>query len=379
MTCAPSSPGLAVAVTPPAAGRAAALQRRALPHPSRGAGAARAARVQTAARAGARRPPLGRLGLGRAARCAPPPAACHAGAHRGGGTAAAAAPSPRRRPRAGTRAGALPHLELVPSRGRRPTSCWAPTSGEAERAALYEESGGNPFYLEQLARSLARRRAARRPHRDPARGRRGPARRGRRARRGARAALGRGPARAGGSGGGRRSVRARDRRGRRRDVRGGGGARARRAAAARSRAPHRGAATLPVPPPARPAGRLRGRAGRLAARSPRAQRRGARDARRSAGGPRPPRRALGAPRRRRAVAMLREAGEETVDRRRAARRAGSEGRCDSCPHGPPRRARRAAPGARGGARGIRPVRRGPRRLLESLALLPERASWLACS
>ena len=61
----------------------------------------------------------------------------------------------------------------------------------------------------------------------------------------------------------------------------------------------RRAAALPLPPPARPPRGLRGDGRRLAAGRPRAVRRGARSARRHGSGARPPRRALGARGRRR--------------------------------------------------------------------------------
>ena len=90
---------------------------------------------------------------------------------------------------------------------------------------------------------------------------------------------------------------------------------ARRAAGARLRPPDRRPAALPVPPPARPPGRLRVSPGRLAAGRARAQ-----PPRRSPGGPRPPRRgpttssAPARPGDADAVALL-------VQRRRAGRRA----------------------------------------------------------
>ena len=97
---------------------------------------------------------------------------------------------------------------LTPARDAR-----AARAGRRRRtrpSALYEESGGNPFYLEQLARSLDRApTASALAARSLARGRRGAARGRRRADRGARAALGRRAPRPRGRGGRRRPVRAR--------------------------------------------------------------------------------------------------------------------------------------------------------------------------
>jgi AAA ATPase domain len=140
--------------------------------------------------------------------------------------------------------------------------------------ALYGESGGNPV-LPPAARAVPggpdRRRRAHRGA-GPARRRRAPPARGRSGR--------------------RRPVRARARRGGGGGARGIGDRRARRAGAGRHRAPHRGPAPLPLPPPARAQRGLRHRARRLAARRARARRRRACGARSAAGRARAPRRAV---------------------------------------------------------------------------------------
>ena len=162
-------------------------------------------------------------------------------------------------------------------------------------AAIYRHGGGNPFYLEQLGRASGdgAGRGARR--RSGGRGR--PARRGQgRDRRRAGVALGafaRVPRRRGRRG---RAVRAGSRRGDRGAVAGRGPGRARRPAGAGPDPPHRGAAPLHLPPPARAQSGLRVDARRLAARRARqggrrARARGAR-ARRA----RPPHRAVRRPR-----------------------------------------------------------------------------------
>ena len=160
-----------------------------------------------------------------------------------------------------------------------------------------------------------------------------------------------------------RPVRARAGRGRGRAWPSSGARRARRAAGARSRAPHRRAAPLPLPPPARAQRRLRGRARRLAAR-----------ARTSAAPRRSPRAAL-RPRRARttsstprgtgdaeAIAVLREAGEAASPRAPApAPRAGSRAALRLLPAAtaPEERIELLAALA-GGAHGGRPVQRGAR-------------------
>ena len=130
---------------------------RALPQPPRGARAARASRADEAARARARRLPLGRLGVGRAARRAAAPAAGGGRAHRGGAPPPPDAGASCSRARAGASCGGAD-----PDRARRAHAASRRESFSAKRstppsaAVLYEESGGNPFYLEQLARSLER-------------------------------------------------------------------------------------------------------------------------------------------------------------------------------------------------------------------------------
>ena len=158
------------------------------------------------------------------------------------------------------------------------------------RAAIYRHGGGNPFYLEQLART------ARRDVRDAGGAARRTAQAGSPAGgrgvacRGARLARGGGAHAARGRGRRRRAVRSRSRGGDRRAVAGGGARRARRAARARPPAPDAGTAALRLPPSARPARGLRVRARRLEARCARARggrAGGARGARRvGAGAPR---------------------------------------------------------------------------------------------
>ena len=114
-----------------------------------------------------------------------------------------------------------------------------------------------------------------------------------------------------------------------------------RAAGARPRARDRGAASLSLPAPARPAGGLRVDARRLATGRPRAQRRGARGAGRIRGGARAPRRALGAPGRRgRRRDSARGRRGRRAARARERRDAGSATRSGSCPT--PRRPRSAS-------------------------------------
>ena len=65
----------------------------------------------------------------------------------------ASCPSGCRRPRARPPRRRLTRLELGALSPARRASCWAMPSTAPRAAALYAESGGNPFYLEQLARS----------------------------------------------------------------------------------------------------------------------------------------------------------------------------------------------------------------------------------
>ena len=207
---------------------------------------------------------------------------------------------------------------------------------EATARRLYADCGGNPFYLEQLARhggsaGRERRRGHARRARRPAGGRRV-------AGRGARAAGPRGAPGAGGRGGGRRPVRARARR------RGGGRVRrrgdrgARRAVRARPDPPDRRPAPLPLPPPARARRRLRrgarpagGSAPTSAAprRWPRAARRRPRG--RTTSSTRP---ATATPRR--SPSWRKRAGRSCIAPR-PGRRAGSPPRCGCCPPAPPPR------------------------------------------
>ena len=83
------------------------------------------------------------------------------------------------------------HLELGALSRRESRELLGGDMADGDRGALlYEESGGNPFYLEQLARARASRAGpcAARPVISPAHGHRAPTRRRRRADRGARAA-----------------------------------------------------------------------------------------------------------------------------------------------------------------------------------------------
>ena len=140
------------AVLPSLGGGGGAAARRAggaLPLPPCAARAARAARARAAVRAAARRPPLGRRGVARARR------------------ASAAAPA----------RGAVPARARA-ARGRPPPACWtrcaaaacsrsrrcgdaaarellAEVHGDDVRERLVHEAGGNPLYLEELARTVA--------------------------------------------------------------------------------------------------------------------------------------------------------------------------------------------------------------------------------
>ena len=267
-----------------------------------------------AAGARARRPPLGRRGVRRAARRAAAPAA-------GGARADRRWPPPAPACRSvlsaalerAHRAEALTRIELdalTPDEARELLG----DAVERRRAsALYEESGGNPFYLEQLARSLdraARRRRDDEPSLAGSASRRPSPRRSPRSWRCCRA--GRAP-RAGGRGGGGRSVRARAGRSRRRDI-----ARPRRWTAIDELLQLDLLRPTDVPRRFRFRHPLVRRAvyeahrRRLAAGRARAVRRGARGAGRNGCGARASRRALGARGRRRRRAVLREAGEEAV-------------------------------------------------------------------
>ena len=178
-------------------------------------------------------------------------------------------------------------------RGGGGASCSA-TSTRRSAAAIYRHGGGNPFYLEQLARAgeaTVAPRSAAAASVDAAgvpRGRRRVAGRGARVAVAGRARAARGRGRR------RRAVRARPRGGDRRAVRPPRARRARRAARPRPRAPDRGAAPLRLPPPARAPRGLRvgaaaaGGSPRTRARPRRSRRAGA-----AAGRARAPRRAVG--------------------------------------------------------------------------------------
>ena len=93
-------------------------------------------------------------GVGRAARRAAAPAAGRAGAARARRCARASCRSGSRRARAGApRRRADPRSSSAPLTRGEAASCSASASASPHADGLYEESGGNPFYLEQLARS----------------------------------------------------------------------------------------------------------------------------------------------------------------------------------------------------------------------------------
>ena len=247
---------------------------------------------------------------------------------------------------------------------------------------LYEESGGNPFYLEQLARS-ARPAAARAPpaaQHDAGAASSVPPAVAASLDRGARAAVAGDAGAARGRGRRGRPVRARAGR------RGGGGRRGTAACEAIDELlaldldpHHRRAPPLPLPPPAGAQGRLRRRARRLAAGRARALR-----ARRSpsAAPPRPRGRttsstppATATPPRSRSCA--RPGGRPRCARPRAPR-AGSAPRCACCPT-----ARRPSSGSSCCSRAPRRSarrdgsKRAARDLLESIALVPGRCGRAA--
>ena len=130
---------------------------RALPQPPRGARAARAARVDAAARARARRPPLGRLGVRRAASersCAGPRRRrCSSRWPYVRARCRSVCPPRSSGPTART---ALTRIELGALSPEEARQLLGDAVDGADATVLYEESGGNPFYLEQLARSLDR-------------------------------------------------------------------------------------------------------------------------------------------------------------------------------------------------------------------------------
>ena len=102
---------------------------RALPQPPRGPRAARAACGDEAARARARRPPLGRLGVGRAARRAAAPPAGRGRADRAGACGRGRCPSACCRARAGASRGrADPHRARPADAAPRRASCSATAS-----------------------------------------------------------------------------------------------------------------------------------------------------------------------------------------------------------------------------------------------------------
>ena len=204
-----------------------------------------------------------------------PPAAPVLLAHRGASAAdAGAAVRPLGNGRSARERSTRFELRAL-TRDRRRKSCWArPSDQAAEAETLYADSGGNPFYLEQLARMLDRRDDA--PADAPAAvslgGVQVPPTWRRRSRRsldavadGARRVL-EGAAVAGDPFDPELAAAAAG-------TPSSGDRRARRAAAARHRAPHRRAAALPLPPSARTPRRVRDDARRLAPRRARALRR----------------------------------------------------------------------------------------------------------
>ena len=192
------------------------------------------------------------------------------------------------------RAGTLTRLELGALTSDESRELLGGAVDAAAAALLYEESGGNPFYLEQLARSLDRADtdAAGVPEMSSAVG--VPFDRSRVADRGADPVVGHVTRRTRRGGGGRRSIRAGAGGGGGRHIRGVGDGRGRRAPAPRSHSPDQRAAAFPLSASARPACGLRVDARRLAAGCTRALRPGARGARGHGRGARTPRRALGA-------------------------------------------------------------------------------------
>ena len=318
---------------------------------------ARPARAAAAARScWPGRRALGRSGVGRRARGAGAPAAGGAGAARAGGARGPGCPRRWRR------------RSPAPARGPRDRAARSAPLTEAEAAelvgdgaprAIYPQAGGNPFYLEQLARVPLGRRAVGAPPRTasvpPAVAAALAAELAALAPEARRlldaAAVAGDPFEPGLAADGRRAARA------------GGAAGARRAArrarwCARPRAPRRFAFRHPVVRHAVYVAAAR----RLAARRARARRRGARAPRRRPGGARPPRRARRArpatrtrsrcsPRPRRELQAPGARDRGALPRRRAApaarRRSASERRAAAAParRRPGRRGRR-----RGGAR-----------------------------
>ena len=150
------------------------------------------------------------------------------------------------------RSGTLVRIELGALTPMEARELLGATVRPAEADVLYEESGGNAFYLEQLARSLDRAGG-----RTPSAGLLPsdigvPAAVAASAERGARHAVRERTRRVRRSRGSRRPVRGRACRGRGRDVRGCDDGCPRRAPTARPRSRHRGPAALPLPSPAHP-------------------------------------------------------------------------------------------------------------------------------
>ena len=256
------------------------------------------------------------------------------------------------------RDGTLTRLELRPLSPREADELLGETIGGADTTVIYEESGGNPFYLQQLARTIGRPAAATAAPGILLEGMRVPptvaaalAEELALLTAGTRRVL-EGAAVAGDP------VRPRARRGGRRNGRAGRAGRPGRAAAPRPGPTDGRAAAVPLPAPARAADGLRVRSGGLAARRPRAQCRRPGRPGSVRIGPGPPRRARGAPGRRRRGRRPARGGRGGRAARSGERRALVRRRRAPAPRGRARAGTgRAAAGALGGAGRDRPVRR----------------------
>ena len=97
---------------------------------------------------------MGRLGVGRTAGSVAAPTARFARAH---GPRGAAAPTPERLSaavRLAHREGGLTRIELGPLSLADAGAFLGRAVDAAKTSSLYEASGGNPFYLQQLARTM---------------------------------------------------------------------------------------------------------------------------------------------------------------------------------------------------------------------------------